>query len=331
MEKAVQIKKYLPDWFISGLLIMIIAAWIKPGIAMKSETVNLNLIIDTGVTLIFFFYGLKLDPHRLRKGMQNWKMHTSVQLTTFFLFPLLILPWYPLVKGTDLELFWLGMFFLAALPSTVSSSVVMVSIAGGNIPGAIFNASISGIIGIIMTPFWMGLFMTARSAGFDFSDVILQLIFQIIVPVFAGLLLHKYLIRWLMPHLKKLAAFDKIIILLIVYESFSGSFMAGIFTEVRLSVLAGLFVAVIILFFTIFRITTFMSRKLNFSREDRITLQFAGTKKSLVHGSVFASVLFSGISGTGILLLPIMIYHSFQLFYISLVAKKMQTEVTKTS
>lgn len=324
MANSSQIKKHLPDWFISGLLLMIVVAWIIPGIGMRGATFNLNLVIDAGVILIFFFYGLKLDPARLKAGMRNWKMHTAVQVTTFLIFPLIILPFYPLTKDTGLELFWLGMFFLAALPSTVSSSVVMVSIAGGNIPGAIFNASISGMIGIIMTPFWMGLFLTTRTTEIDFSDILLQLIFQIIVPVVAGLLLHKYLIRWLIPHLKKLAAFDKIIILLIVYESFSDSFMAGIFTDVSWAVLTGLFVAVILLFLLVFRFTGYLSTKLNFSREDKITLQFAGTKKSLVHGSVFASVLFSGISGAGILLLPIMIYHSFQLFYISLVARKMK-------
>ncbi|MDD4754771.1 MAG: bile acid:sodium symporter, partial [Prolixibacteraceae bacterium] len=63
-------------------------------------------------------------------------------------------------------------------------------------------------------------------------------------------------------------------------------------------------------------------------REDRITLQFAGTKKSLVHGSVFASVLFGTISTAGIWLLPIMIYHSFQLFYISIAARRMQMDET---
>jgi solute carrier family 10 (sodium/bile acid cotransporter), member 7 len=317
-------KKHLPDWFITGLLLMILVAWIKPGIAMGTGPLNLGLFIDIGVVLIFFLYGLKLDPGRLRAGMSNWRMHAAIQLTTFLVFPMLILPFYPLMKDTNLELFWMGMFFLAALPSTVSSSVVMVSIAGGNIPGAIFNASISGIIGILVTPFWMGLFLSARTTGFDFSNVLIQLITQIILPVIAGLLLHRFLIRWLLPHLPKLAAFDKIIILLIVYESFSKSFMAGIFSEVSWAALAGLFLAVVVLFFLILNFTGFLAHKMHFNREDRITLQFAGTKKSLVHGSVFASVLFTGISGAGIWLLPIMIYHSFQLFYISLIARRMQ-------
>lgn len=320
-------RKYIPDWFISGLFLMILVAWLIPGIGMDLQPVHLGLIIDIGVVLIFFFYGLKLDPAKLKAGMSNWKMHLAIQLTTFLLFPLLILLFYPLLKGTNLEMFWIGMFFLAALPSTVSSSVVMVSIAGGNIPGAIFNASISGIIGIAMTPFWMGLFLTGAEEGFDFSHVLVQLITQIIVPVVAGLFLHRYFVRWINRHLRKLAAFDKIIILLIVYESFSRSVMSGIFFSVSWLALGGLFIAVISLFFIVLNFTGWMAQKMRFTREDSITLQFAGTKKSLVHGSVFASVLFSGISGAGIFLLPIMIYHSFQLFYISVLARKMSKQV----
>jgi solute carrier family 10 (sodium/bile acid cotransporter), member 7 len=318
--------KFLPDWFISGLFLMILIAWLKPGIGMNLQPVHLGLVIDIGVVLIFFFYGLKLDPLKLKAGMSNWKMHAGIQITTFLFFPLLILPFYPLLKETQLEIFWMGMFFLAALPSTVSSSVVMVSIAGGNIPGAIFNASISGIIGIVLTPFWMGLFLTGQQSGFDFSHVLIQLFTQIILPVVAGLLLHRYFIHWITRHLPKLAAFDKIIILLIVYESFSRSFISDIFVSVSWLALGGLFLVVILLFFIVLNFTGLLAKKMDFTREDRITFQFAGTKKSLVHGSVFASLLFSGISGAGIFLLPIMIYHSFQLFYISLLARRLSKQ-----
>ena len=203
----------------------------------------------------------------------------------------------------------------------------MVSIAGGNIPGAIFNASISGIIGILMTPFWMGFFLTSQSADFEFSHVLIQLITQIILPVVLGLVLHPYGKRWISRHMKKLGAFDKVIILLIVYESFSHSFISGIFASVSWWSLGGLFLAVLVLFFLILQFTKALAGWLHFNREDSITLQFAGTKKSLVHGSVFASVLFAGIDGAGIYLLPIMIYHAFQLFYISVLAQKLQMQV----
>ncbi len=320
------LRKYLPDPFIIGLLMMIFLAWLYPGSGLGNYSPNLGNFIDAGISLIFLFYGLKLNPAKIRQGMSNWRMHLSIQLTTFLVFPLLVLPFYPIVTGTSLEIFWFGLFFMAALPSTVSSSVVMVSIAGGNIPGAIFNASISGIIGIVVTPLWMGLFLSKSGETPDFSRIILQLVTQIILPVVLGLLLHRYFEKWVNRHLRQLAWFDKTIILLIVYESFSKSFISGIFRSVSPWVIFGLFVCVIVLFFTVFSLTGYMAKRFRFSREDRITLRFSGSKKSLVHGTVFASVLFSGISGAGVFLLPVMIYHAFQLSYISLVARRMQKE-----
>lgn len=220
----------------------------------------------------------------------------------------------------------IAVFFLAVLPSTVSSSVVMVSMAGGNIPGAIFNASLSGMIGILVTPLWMGLFLAGSGEPFDFPRIFLQLVVQIILPVILGLMLNRYFFGWISRRMKQLSRFDQMIILLIVYESFSKSFMSGMFETVSPAVLAALLAIVLALFFVVFFLTGFLSDRLRFGREDRITCQFAGSKKSLMHGSVFAAVLFSGISGAGLFLLPIMIYHAFQLFYISLVARKMGRE-----
>lgn len=315
--------RVIPDQFIAGLILMIILAWLIPGLGMGEYRFNLGLVIDGGIFLIFFFYGLKLNPEKIRQGMSNWRMHLVIQLTTFLLFPLLVLPLYPLVKGSSLEILWLALFFMTALPSTVSSSVVMVSMAGGNVPGAIFNASISGMIGILVTPLWMGLFLSRGAGDFDFQGILFQLILQIILPVVLGLLLHRFFGKWVSRHLRQLARFDQLIILLIVYESFSSSFISGMYRSVSLPLLALLMAVTILLFFAVYTITGWVSDRLGFSREDKITTRFAGSKKSLVHGSVFAALLFSGTGGTGLFLLPIMIYHAFQLFYISLVARRL--------
>jgi solute carrier family 10 (sodium/bile acid cotransporter), member 7 len=320
-------RRLLPDPFIGGLFLMIFLAWMLPGVGMGNYSPNLGSIIDAGVFMIFFFYGLKLNTQKIRSGISNWKMHLAIQFTTFVLFPLIVLPFYLFAKGASWEICWLGVFFLAALPSTVSSSVVMVGIARGNVPGAIFNASLSGLIGIVMTPLWMGLFLTKASASISPWNIIFQLVTQILLPALLGLIFHKYLGKWVNRHLKKLAWFDKSIILLIVYESFSKSFLNRTFSDVKPWIFALLFVSVILLFFVIFGLTGKIGKALEFNREDRITLQFSGTKKSLVHGTVFASVLFSGTGGAGILLLPVMIYHAFQLFYISIIAARKQQEI----
>jgi sodium/bile acid cotransporter 7 len=72
----------------------------------------------------------------------------------------------------------------------------------------------------------------------------------------------------------------------------------------------------------VFNLTKSITKLMKFNREDSITVLFCGSKKSLVHGSVMASVIFAGSTTGGIFLVPIMIYHAFQLFYISVVARR---------
>jgi sodium/bile acid cotransporter 7 len=111
-----------------------------------------------------------------------------VHLSTFLLFPLLALAFRPFFRVEESHTMWLAIFFLTALPSTVSSSVVMVSIARGNIPAAIFNASISSLIGVFITPLWMGVVLDARGPGhFDLLSVVGKLAMQVLLPVFAGI------------------------------------------------------------------------------------------------------------------------------------------------
>lgn len=318
-----KIKQYLPDRFIGGLLLMIILAWLIPGIGAKDSFFDLKEITRYAIALLFFFYGLRLSPEKLVNDLKNWKLHVTIQTITFVVFPLLVLLFRSFLKGTENEVLWLAVFFLAALPSTVSSSVVMVSIAKGNIPSAIFNASISGVIGIVVTPLWMGLFLGKQAGSFDFGSVIADLILTILLPVIAGLILHRFWGNWASRNGKKLGMYDKSVILSVVYSSFSDSFLNGIFHGIswlELGILTG---SVIALFFVVFNFTKVLNRLMKFNREDSITVLFCGSKKSLMHGSVMAGVIFAGSSSGSIFLVPIMIYHAFQLFYVSLIAQKL--------
>lgn len=316
------IKRFLPDGFISGILLMILLAYLLPGIGRQGSVIELKVLIRYGISLLFFFYGLRLSPEKLKADLSNWRLHLLIQSITFLVFPLVVLAFRPLLAGTENEMLWLAVFFLAALPSTVSSSVVMVSIAEGNLPSAIFNASISGVIGILLTPLWMGIFLEKQSEAFAFGEVIQDLVIQILIPVFIGLFLHRWWGVWANRNKRYLSLFDKSIILMVVYRSFSDSFLNGIFTSIKLHELLLLGGSVIGLFFFIFEGTKVLTRLMHFNREDRITILFASSKKSLVHGSVMVMVLFGDTTIGSLFLVPVMIYHAFQLFYISIVARR---------
>ncbi|MCG1035607.1 bile acid:sodium symporter family protein [Polaribacter sargassicola] len=311
------------DKFVLSIITVIIIAYFFPYWATEESNIPINTISSIGISLIFFFYGLKLKPNQLKAGLKNWKLHLIIQGATFVMFPLLVLLFYPLIQNQKQETIWLAFFFLASLPSTVSSSVVMVSIAKGNIPSAIFNASISGIIGIIITPLWMGLFINDTQTDFNFTDIYVKLILQIILPVILGLLLHRFLGNFASKHSSKLTLFDKSIILLIIYKSFAESFINNIFSSVSILDLLAIFIGVIVLFISAFSLTTYISKKLKLSTEDKITAQFCGTKKSLVHGTVFSKILFKNLSSIGIMFLPLMLFHAIQILIISIVASKL--------
>ncbi len=308
--------------FILALFLSILVAYFFPGL---SQILPLETIITIGIGLIFFFYGLKLSPSDLAKGMKNYKLHILVQSCTFILFPLLVLSVYPIFNNTSGFDYWLAFFFLAALPSTVSSSVVMVSIARGNVPAAIFNASISGLIGVIITPLWLSMFLDA-SEGLNFLDVVLSLVYTILIPLGLGFLLHRFFRKLLNRYGSYLTYFDKSVIALIVYQSFSKSFEANIFSGLKWRHFALLLLAVATLFFTVYFGAKYLARLLNFNREDTITAKISGSKKSLVHGSVMAKIIFGNGAALGIYLLPIMLYHIFQLVVVAYFAEKLGGE-----
>lgn len=310
------------DWFILALLGMIGLAKIWPDPGVQEGPLSLSALATYGVSLIFFFYGLRLNFEQLRAGLRNYRLHALIHLTTFVVFPAVVLMARALLLTPDTELLWLGIFYVAALPSTVSSSVVMVSIAGGNIPAAIFNASISSLIGVFITPLWMSYILTDTTGQYELGGVIGKLIVQVIVPVVLGLLLNRRLGWFAERNRTFLRYFDQFTILLIVYTAFCESFARNLFTGYSATDLAGLATLMLGLFFLLYGFITVVSRLLRFDRDDRITALFCGSKKSLVQGSVMATVLFPG-SVAGVALLPIMIYHALQLIVASIVAQAM--------
>lgn len=311
------------DGFVIAIIAIVVLAYFFPQLGSQDSVIPLNLIGSIGVSLIFFFYGLKLSPEKIKTGLANWKLHLLVQASSFILFPIIVIGFYPFISDESNRTIWLAFMFLAALPSTVSSSVVMVSLAKGNIPAAIFNASISGLIGIVITPLWMGLFLQHTSTDFNLGHVYIKLITEIVLPVIAGISLQRFFGEFARKNMRYLTLFDKSIILLIIYKSFAESFINNVFSAVNIFDLAFISVAVLALFFTVFHLTRYIAISLDFNIEDRITAQFCGTKKSLIHGTVFSKILFQNTASVGIILLPLMLFHFIQLFIISIIATKM--------
>ena len=299
--------------FLLGLILAIFLAWLFPKLGSSEGPIHWKPWINGGIALVFFFYGVKLNPRQLMEGLSNWKLHLTIQLFTFIVFPFLVLLIFRWLPWVDQD-FELGISYLAALPSTVSASVVMVNIAGGNVPAAIFNASISGLLGVVITPAWMGILAENLGKGeVDFWPTFVDLTIKVILPVFAGVLLHGKLFPLIRSHLKRLKYLDQAIIMMIVFTAFSDSFYQKIFQPYSWLSLLKIAFLMLILFLMVLLSIELVSRFLGFSIKDRITALFCGSKKSLVHGVVIGKVMFPDPAVLGLVLLPVMLYHFQQL------------------
>ncbi len=310
--------------FFFAMIAVVALAWFFPAAGTNDSPLPLKIISDLGVSVIFFFYGVSLSPERLRSGLSQMKLHGVVQASTFLLFPAVVLIGYAFFNKPDTRMLWIGAFYLAALPSTVSSSVVLVSIAGGNVAAAIFNASVSSLIGIFLTPLWMSIFIDSGTLSVgDLGSVIIDLCVQILLPVIAGLVLHNKLGFLVDRYRKYMRLFDQSIILLIVYRAFSESFSRNVFAPYSISEILWLSALMLALFFLMVGMMITLAKWLKLSSEDRITLIFCGSKKSLMQGAVMGQVLFPQNLSLGIILLPLMVYHALQLLAGSILAQRM--------
>ncbi len=113
---------------------------------------------------------------------------------------------------------------------------------------------------------------------------------------------------------------DRGSILLVVYTAFSEGMVQGIWHQVSPARLGGLFAVEAVILAVMLLLTWYGGKALRFGREDRIALQFAGSKKSLASGLPMASVLFGPQAALAVL--PLMLFHQMQLIVCAVIAKR---------
>lgn len=315
------------DYFLVGLVVVVAAALVWPTPGISGGVLHFNYATTYGVSIVFFLYGLTLSPERMRGGMLLWKVHIVVQLTTYLVFPAVVLAarWaMPHLFSEDL---WLGFFYIAALPSTVSSSVAMTNIARGNVPAAVFNASLSSFLGVFLTPAWMSWYMSMSGIDMPLMPVILKVTLLVLLPIVIGQIARRWLGGWAKRNAFWVKLADRTTILAIVYNSFCDSVAAGVWKDNDVFVVVEIGIAAVALFATVYLITDLVCSVLGFNVPDRIATQFCGSKKSLATGAPLAKVVFGAVPTLGLIIAPIMMFHFLQLVIVSVLAARFARRV----
>jgi len=314
-------RRFLPDTFTMLLVLTVLTASFLPVHGAGAH--YFGIATNFAIGLLFFLHGARLSRDVVIAGMLHWRLHLIILLTTFGVFPLLVLAIGQIVPTSVLPVsLYTGMLFLSVLPSTVQSSIAFTSIAGGNVPAAICSASASNIFGMFLTPLLVGVLFSVGGQGGGFSwDVLWQIMLQLLAPFIAGQLLQPWIGDWIRSKKKILMPVDRGSILMVVYSAFSEAVVEGLWHTFSVLDIVTVIIANMILLAMVLCITMFGSRALGFSKADEITITFCGSKKSLASGVPMANVIFAG-QGIGAIVLPLMLFHQIQLMTCAFLAQK---------
>jgi solute carrier family 10 (sodium/bile acid cotransporter), member 7 len=300
-----------------ALVAVFIAAWCAPAFGLKGGPLFSDKLSVVAVFVIFLIQGWKLDLGRLK---QAW----ADRRTLFLLHTFIFLAALPMVWGISklglVDSIWNpGLFFLAILPTTISSCVVYSRAANGDADAALGHATVSNFLGMLWVPLaWGFLIVPGESDGSKALDAL-----QLILPDFLIMILLPCLVGWwgrnklsfaLLPVDGK--AMDKIpvgCILLLAYFSFCSLFaeFGNDLFEASTGVLA---TVVLVLLLVLTFLSWVVGRVVCGSRRARITFLFCGGQKSLALGLPLAQLLSgSDESSIGLLILPLAIFHFGQL------------------
>jgi sodium/bile acid cotransporter 7 len=301
------------------LISVVVVASVLP--ARGQFAVSMSWITNAAITLLFFLHGAKLSTKAVIAGLSHWRLHGLVFACTFVLFPLLGLALKPLLApliGTEL---YVGMLYLCALPATVQSAIAFTSMARGNIPAAICSAATSSLLGIFLTPLLVMLLIGGSPHGHSFGDAVGKIMVQLLLPFVAGQVARRWIGSWVDRNKAWLKYVDQSSVFLVIYTAFSHAVVEGIWSTLPLMQIVSLILACALLLAVVLGLTHFLAKRFGFNTEDRITILFAGSKKSLATGVPMAQVLFAG-SAIGPVLLPLMLFHQIQLMVCAVLAKR---------
>ncbi len=315
------------DVFTTGILISLLLGIVVP--CHGDGATFFDGLTHAAIILLFFLYGVKLSRKSVVEGLLNWRLQSVVFAFTFVFFPLLIPLLRPVLEPLVGGALFMGLVYVACLPSTVQSSIAFTSVAGGNVPAAVCSASVSSLLGVFLTPFLVSLFFATEGGGNQVGlDTVLKICYQILLPFVAGQLSQPLLRPWVLRHKTLIGWNDKSTIWLVVYTAFSNATSGGYWEKLNPMQLGGLVIACLLILGLTFLATWHSSKLLGFKREDSITIVFCGSKKSLAVGAPMMLAIFGTLDNN--LLLPLMVFHQVQLMLCAHLARRWQRGAADT-
>ncbi|WP_146592072.1 bile acid:sodium symporter family protein [Puniceibacterium confluentis] len=306
------------DLYMIFLLATVALAFFVPALGVAA--ILLSHVTFWAVALLFFLYGAKLNSGVVVAGMTNWRLQGLTLAATYLMIPLVGLA-LTLVAGPMLgATVTLGLMFLAVLPSTVQSSVAFTGMAGGNVPAAICAASVSNLVGVVLTPLLVATLLHTGDGSIRL-DAVIKIAAQILLPFVLGQLVRPWIGRHVQKHKTLTLMVDRGAILLIVFSAFSAGTVSGLWVSLPIKTLATLSIVVLAFLAITMSLIIWAGKMTTLPAPDRAVLLYCGSTKSLASGLPIATALFPP-EDLAAIVLPLMIYHMAQLLTCAFLSQK---------
>jgi solute carrier family 10 (sodium/bile acid cotransporter), member 7 len=311
--------RLIPDRFVLMLLGVIALASFLParGAALSTVATVSNIAIFS----LFFFHGLRLSREAVWAGIRHWRLQLAIVAFTYAAFPLVGLSLSLLMPALLSPGLWIGVLFLCALPSTVQAAISSSSMAGGNVAASVVAAALSNIAGVVLTPLIVAGVAHVSGAGVGLGSIG-KIAGLLLLPFILGQIAHGWFGGWAERHKLWIGRMDRLTIILAVYVAFSAAVVDGLWQRLTLQEFGPLLLIVCGLLTFAFASTWWLGRVLGFAREDRITLLYSGSHKTLATGAPMARILFPGAEA-GLIIIPLMLYHQLQLIISAWLANRL--------
>lgn len=301
-------------WFLLGMPMAVALAWLLPEGGATGGWLRMEITGKVVVAVVFFSQGLTLAAQALRDGASRWPLHLGVQVYGFVVVPLIGLLIDSVVGSYLTPDLRMGFLFLCVLPSTIVMSVILTSTAGGNVAAAVFNAVLSNLLGVVVTPAWVAWLMQADGGAQRLGSVLAEVSVLLLLPLVAGQVARRLgLATWADRNRKRLGNLSNGIILLLVYAAFCNSVESRLWAAHGWGTFAASVTGVLGLMVVTHGGAMLVGVGLKLPARDQAVMLFCGGQKSLATGIPLAKVIFGAHPGLGLILLPIMLFHPLQL------------------
>ena len=295
----------IPDRFIIILLAMVGIAALFPAHGAALDW--LGAISTICIVTLFFVHGARLSRSAVIGGFTRLRLHLVIVGFTFLIFPLLGLVLTGIAARWIEPSFVPGILFLCALPTTVASSIAMVSMAKGNVAASVIAAALSSMLGVVLTPLMFAALLSTAGAPIDLSGIG-KVVLILAVPFTIGQLCRPLAGAWIEAHPVIGRTLDRLTILLAIYVALSAAVGGGLLEGLGADRFLWLLAAMLALLILVIAAAMLASRLFGFDYGDGSALLFAAMQKSIISGTPMARILFPGAEA-GLIIVPLLVYY----------------------